>query len=179
MGVTLGGGGQVVEFVGSGAALGVFEHRLQDALRGVAGEGLVLALDVGGDVDARGDRRQRDDGTLGEGELGGDVIEFARLPRLQALLELLAATRLAAGPLEGGRGEQSHHAVVGMGGDEAIGREGEDDMRTQGADGAGQIAGGSVKVGAVERAVGIVEHLPVGDAEMAAGGGEFLAARWP
>ena len=82
----------------------------------------------------------------------------------------------ARGPLEGGRGEQSGHAVIGVGGDEALGPEGDDHVRAQGAQGLNELAGDSEKVGAVEGAIGVVEHLAMGDTEVMAGVGKLPAS---
>ena len=175
-GCDFGGGGQVEELVVTGALLGVLEDGLQDTLRGVAGKGLILAPEVGGDGDARGDRGERDGGALRQRELGGDVVELFGLPRGESLLELGGAAGGARGPLEGGRGEQAGHAVIGVGGDEALGPEGDDHVRAQGAQGEDEISGDVEKVGAVEGAIGVVEHLAMGDAEMPAGVGKLPAA---
>ena len=63
-----------------------------------------------------------------------------------------------------------------MGGDVAIGSEGEDHVRMQGAEEIREPACDFVKVFAIQRTVGVVQDLAVSDAEEMAGGGKLLAA---
>ena len=145
-------------------------------LRFVFGESLVLAIDVWRQVDPRGYRSQRDRRALLQRELRGYVVELPGLPGSQPCFKLVRVAILARGPLESSRGEQSGHAVVGMGGDKAIGSEGDNYVRAQSADEVHQPARDFVKVLAIQGAVGVVQHLAVSHAKMMAGVGKFLAA---
>ena len=98
-------------------------------------------------------------------EIGRMVVEFLRLMRREAVLELFGEAVLAAGPFKCQGGEDAGHGVVKMSGEPAVGTEGQDDLRTQAANAQYQVAHSLLEVGAVEFAVDIAQHLTMGDAE--------------
>ncbi len=111
-----------------------FEDRFgllhERSLRCVGGEGLLLAVEDGTDVECDGPRRREWSVAIGEEVAGGDVVETLRLEEWAEFGVALGG----AGPVEGRGGSGGNYGVVGVGVECAVAAEGDDDVGADGAD---------------------------------------------
>lgn len=166
------GGGQEVVLLLAVFADGRLGLEHERGLRGVGGEGFLLAIEDSVDVEGNGPRGCCGDVAVGEEEVCRDVIEALGC---EERTEFEVAFGVA-GPVEGGGGDRRDYGVVGMGVQGTVAAEGEDDVRTEGADALDDFARELREVREFQLAVLVVEDFVVLDAEDAAGSGELGTA---
>lgn len=142
-------------------------------LRGVGLEGGNLSLHEAPDIDGRGARRQGDGRAAWDGKVRGTVIQLLSAMRRDAIRKLMGEAVIASGPMEGERGKDRDHGMIGVSGDGTLRTHGDEDVGAEFTDVAGNIAGNVVQILAMELAVGIIKHETAGDLKNPAGGSEF------